>query len=229
MTETPQPPSSFAVTHGAQPLPPALSGAVVAIGNFDGVHRGHRAVIAAARNRAQTLGRPAAALTFEPHPRSFFRPHEPLFRLTDESAKLRLFAATGLSGAIVLRFDAALAEPAPESFVNDILLHQLGISGAVVGFDFRFGRNRTGTPDLLAAEGRRRNFTVDVVPAVEIDGRPISSGAPRLSLVRARGGRARRQARTRARLSDRQYKARSGLRVAARHLCGASRRRRAAL
>jgi riboflavin kinase/FMN adenylyltransferase len=182
MTETPQPPSSFAVTHGAQPLPPALSGAVVAIGNFDGVHRGHRAVIAAARNRAQTLGRPAAALTFEPHPRSFFRPHEPLFRLTDESAKLRLFAATGLSGAIVLRFDAALAEPAPESFVNDILLHQLGISGAVVGFDFRFGRNRTGTPDLLAAEGRRRNFTVDVVPAVEIDGRPISSGVIRAAL-----------------------------------------------
>jgi riboflavin kinase/FMN adenylyltransferase len=182
MTETPQPPSSFAVTHGAQPLPPALSGAVVAIGNFDGVHRGHRAVFAAARNRAQTLGRPAAALTFEPHPRSFFRPHEPLFRLTDESAKLRLFAATGLSGAIVLRFDAALAEPAPESFVNDILLHQLGISGAVVGFDFRFGRNRTGTPDLLAAEGRRRNFTVDVVPAVEIDGRPISSGVIRAAL-----------------------------------------------
>jgi riboflavin kinase/FMN adenylyltransferase len=185
MTEPPPPPSSssFAVIHGAQPLPPALSGTVVAIGNFDGVHRGHRAVIAAARDRAQTLGRPAAALTFEPHPRSFFRPQEPLFRLTDESAKLRLFAATGLSGVIVLRFDAALAEPAPESFVNDILLHRLGISGAVVGFDFRFGRNRTGTPDLLAAEGRRHDFTVDVVPAVEIDGRPISSGIIRAALA----------------------------------------------
>jgi riboflavin kinase / FMN adenylyltransferase len=182
MTEPPQPPSSFAVSHGAQPLPPALSGAVVAIGNFDGVHRGHRAVIAAARNRAQALGRPAAALTFEPHPRSFFRPQEPLFRLTDANAKLRLFAATGLSGAIVLRFDAALAEPAPESFVNDVLLHRLEISGAVVGFDFRFGRNRTGTPDLLAAEGKRRDFAVDVVPAVEIDGRPISSGFIREAL-----------------------------------------------
>jgi riboflavin kinase/FMN adenylyltransferase len=168
--------------HSLAALPPDLRGGALSIGNFDGVHRGHRAVIAAARNRAQTLGRPAAALTFEPHPRSFFRPHEPLFRLTAESAKLRLFAATGLSGAIVLRFDAALAEPAPESFVNDILLHQLGISGAVVGFDFRFGRNRTGTPDLLAAEGRRRNFTVDVVPAVEIDGRPISSGVIRAAL-----------------------------------------------
>jgi riboflavin kinase/FMN adenylyltransferase len=182
MTEIPQQPSSFAVIHGQEPLPPALAGAVIAIGNFDGVHRGHRAVIAAARARAQTLGRPAAALTFEPHPRSFFQPHEPLFRLTDERAKLRLFAATGLSGAIVMRFDAELAEPSPESFVNDVLLHRLGISGAAVGFDFRFGHNRTGTPDLLAAQGARHGFTVDVVPAVEIDGRRISSGVVREAL-----------------------------------------------
>src|ERR1700740_144448 len=96
----------------------ALHGTVVAIGNFDGVHRGHRAVIAAALARARALGRPAAALTFEPHPRSFFRPQEPLFRLTDERAKLRLFAGTGLDGSIVLTFDAALAEPTPEDFVN---------------------------------------------------------------------------------------------------------------
>ncbi len=82
----------------------ALSGAVVAIGNFDGVHRGHKAVIAAALDRAQTLSRPAAVLTFEPHPRSFFHPGEPLFRLTDEAAKLRLLATTGLDGAIVLSF-----------------------------------------------------------------------------------------------------------------------------
>jgi riboflavin kinase / FMN adenylyltransferase len=182
------PPTSFTVarldaTHGAGPLDPALRGAVVAIGNFDGVHRGHRAVIAAAQQRAQALGRPAAALTFEPHPRSFFRPHEPLFRLTDERAKLRLFAATGLAGAIVLHFDAALAEPAPEDFVNDILLHRLGISGAAVGFDFRFGRNRAGTPELLAAEGARRKFAVDVVPAVEVEGRRISSGLIREALA----------------------------------------------
>jgi riboflavin kinase/FMN adenylyltransferase len=183
MTEIPQQPQSFTVVHGAGPLPPALARAVIAIGNFDGVHRGHRAVIAAARARARTLGAPAAALTFEPHPRSFFRPHDPLFRLTDEHAKLRLFAATGLSGAIVMRFDAELAEPAPESFVNDILLGRLGISGAVVGFDFRFGRHRTGTPDLLAAQGQLRNFTVDVVAAVEVDGRRISSGLIREALV----------------------------------------------
>ena len=186
MTEIPQPPPPFAVIHGEEPLPPALAGAVIAIGNFDGVHRGHRAVIAAARSRAQMLGAPAAALTFEPHPRSFFQPHEPLFRLTDQTAKLRLFAATGLSGAIVMRFDAKLAEPAPESFIDDVLIGRLGISGAVVGFDFRFGRHRAGTPELLAALGRLRHFTVDVVPAVEIDGRRISSGVIREALVAGR-------------------------------------------
>jgi riboflavin kinase/FMN adenylyltransferase len=183
MTEIPPHPHPFAVSHGEAPLPPGLAGAVVAIGNFDGVHQGHRAVIATARERARALARPAAALTFEPHPRSFLRPQEPLFRLTDEAAKLRLFAATGLSGAIVLRFDAALAEPSPEGFVNDILLQRLGISGAVVGFDFRFGHNRAGTPDLLACAGRQRNFTVDVVPAVEIEGLRISSGVIREALA----------------------------------------------
>src|SRR6266446_1683892 len=109
MTDPSQPTPPFVVIRDPAADAGRLRGAVVAIGNFDGVHRGHRAVIAAAMARAQALGRPAAALTFEPHPRSFFRPDEPLFRLTDERAKLRLLAATGLGGAIVLRFDAALA------------------------------------------------------------------------------------------------------------------------
>src|SRR5215475_9893710 len=183
MTEHPQSNARFVVLRDDAPARHPLEGAVVAIGNFDGVHRGHRAVIAAALARANTLGRPAAALTFEPHPRSFLRPQEPLFRLTDERAKLRLFAATGLAGAIVLTFDAALAEPAPLDFINDILLHRLGIAGAAVGFDFRFGKNRAGTPDLLAAEGLRRHFAVDVVPAVEVAGRRISSGMIREALA----------------------------------------------
>jgi riboflavin kinase/FMN adenylyltransferase len=184
MTHPPQQP--FVVHHGAKPPPAALSGAVVAIGNFDGVHLGHRAVIGAAIARARALGRPAAALTFEPHPRTFFRPSEPLFRLTDERAKLRLFAGTGLDGAIVLTFDAALAEPAPEDFINDVLLHRLGIAGAAVGFDFRFGKNRAGTPDLLAAEGAGRNFAVDIVSAVETGGRRVSSGVIREALAAGR-------------------------------------------
>jgi riboflavin kinase / FMN adenylyltransferase len=173
----------FVVHRGTSRPGPALVGAVVAIGNFDGVHRGHRAVIGAALERARALGRPAAALTFEPHPRIFFRPQEPLFRLTDERAKLRLFAGTGLNGAIVLTFDAALAEPAPDDFVNDILLHRLGIAGAAVGYDFRFGKNRAGTPELLAAEGARRHFAVDIVPAVASGGERISSGAIRAALA----------------------------------------------
>jgi riboflavin kinase / FMN adenylyltransferase len=102
------PPKRFRVVRDAA-SDDALRGAVLALGNFDGVHRGHRAVIAAARARAAKLGAPAGVLTFEPHPRSFFHPQEPLFRLTDERAKLRLLATTGLDGAIVLPFDAALA------------------------------------------------------------------------------------------------------------------------
>src|SRR5437588_1849044 len=121
MTESFEPTPSFAVVHGSTPTP-ELKGAVVAIGNFDGVHLGHRAVIAAALARAQALGRPAAALTFEPHPRSFLRPQEPLFRLTDERAKLRLLAGTGLDGAIVLHFDAALAQLSARDFLAHILV-----------------------------------------------------------------------------------------------------------
>src|SRR3954471_15660426 len=103
MTDSIQTRQPCTVVHGTTPAP-ALKGAVVAIGNFDGVHRGHRAVIAAALARAQTLRRPAGAPPSEPHPRSFLRPREPVFRITDETAKLRLFAAAGLNGAIVLKF-----------------------------------------------------------------------------------------------------------------------------
>src|SRR5215831_370672 len=125
MTDQPPPREPFAVVRGEASADHALDGAVVAIGNIDGVHRGHRAVIAAAQARAASLGRPAVALTFEPHPRAFLRPQEPLFRLTDERAKLRLFAGADLAGAIVLKFDAALAEPKPTDFVHDVLVQKL--------------------------------------------------------------------------------------------------------
>ena len=164
----------------------ALHGAVVAMGNFDGVHRGHQAVIAAAQQRAKALGKPAAVLTFEPHPRSFFVPDEPLFRLTDEAAKLRLLASTGLDGAIVLTFNAALAGLTADEFVTRILAGRFGISGAVIGFNFHFGKNRAGSPDFLAAEGRKFGFTVDVIAPFELNGRPVSSGPIRDALA---GGR----------------------------------------
>src|SRR4029077_3639509 len=107
MSRSDAPAKNFHVAHGgAQGIDSGpLAGAVVAIGNFDGVHRGHRAVIAAALARAKALGRKAAALTFVPHPRRFFRPQEPLFELTSERNKLRLLAATGLDGAVIVTFD----------------------------------------------------------------------------------------------------------------------------
>jgi riboflavin kinase / FMN adenylyltransferase len=179
------PTKSFIVVRDNAPDAP-LRGAVVAIGNFDGVHRGHKAVIAVAQNRAKALGKKAAALTFEPHPRDFFNPKERLFRLTDEAAKLRLLAATGLDGAIVLTFDAALARLTAEEFVARILVERFAVSGAVIGFNFHFGVSRAGSPDFLIAEGKKRGFIVDVVPPFEDNGRPVSSGPIRAALAAGR-------------------------------------------
>jgi len=179
------PPKSFRVVRDSAP-DDALRGAVVALGNFDGVHRGHRAVIAAALDRAKALGRPAAALTFEPHPRDFFNPTAPLFRLTDEAAKLRLLAASGLDGAIVLTFDAALAGLSAAEFVDRILVKKFAVSGAVIGFNFHFGSSRGGSPDFLKAEGEQRGFAVDVVPRFEYRGHPVSSHPIRVALAAGR-------------------------------------------
>ena len=168
----------------------ALRSGVVALGNFDGVHRGHRRVIATALARAHALGRPAAALTFEPHPRKFFKPDEPLFRLTDETSKLRLFAATGLAGAVVMTFDAALASLTADAFVSRILKDGLAVAGAVVGSNFYFGHQRSGSPDFLAAKGAQSGFAVDIVPVFAQGGRPVSSGPIREALVAGHVGEA---------------------------------------
>src|ERR1700719_3609584 len=176
------PAKNFLVVRDSAPAD-ALRGAVVAIGNFDGVHRGHRAVIGVAQDLARRLGRPAAVLTFEPHPRAFFNPGEPLFRLTDEAAKLRLLASTGLDGAIVLTFDAALPDLSAEAFVSRILVERFAVSGAVIGFNFHFGMNRAGSPDFLKAQGKTYGFAVDVVPRFEDQGRPVSSGPIRDALA----------------------------------------------
>ena len=177
------PAKPFVVVRDHGPGLDALRGSVVALGNFDGVHRGHVRVIDTALARAQALGRPAAALTFEPHPRAFFKPDEPLFRLTDERNKLRLFAATGLAGAVVMTFDAALAQVTAEEFVRRVLIERLAVAGAVVGYNFHFGKNRVGSPGFLAAQGATHGFTVDVVPVFTHDGRPVSSGPIREALA----------------------------------------------
>ncbi|MBX6425893.1 MAG: bifunctional riboflavin kinase/FAD synthetase [Variibacter sp.] len=179
-------PISFPVVRGGEPAPQAFRGAVVAIGNFDGVHRGHRAVLDVAIRRGRALGRKALALTFEPHTRSYFRPDAPLFRLSDETAKLRLLAASGLDGAIVLPFDARLAELPAEEFVRQILVERFAVAGAVVGFDFHFGRARQGSPDFLRDQGRRHGFEVEVAPPLEVRGQPVSSSAIRALLAEGR-------------------------------------------
>jgi riboflavin kinase/FMN adenylyltransferase len=182
MTVPPAIRPDFPAVRDATALPSQLAGAFLAIGNFDGVHRGHRAVIDTAISRAKREHRPALALTFEPHPRSFFRPAEPLFRLTPESAKLRLLAAAGLDGAVVMTFDAALASRSAEAFIGEILVGRLAIAGVVVGADFRFGKGRLGTPEFLQEEGAARGFAVEVVPPLLAGGRPVSSGAVRDAL-----------------------------------------------
>jgi riboflavin kinase/FMN adenylyltransferase len=184
MTNPTMPTKPFAV--GRDDAPAALKGAVVAVGNFDGVHRGHRAVIAAAQKRAAALGKPAAALTFTPHPRVFLRPQEPHFALNDERSKLRLLAATGLDGAIVMTFNAGLAATSAEDFVGKILRGRFAISGAAIGFDFHFGKNRAGSPEFLREQGAQLGFAVDIVPPLEDEGRPVSSGAVRNALTQGK-------------------------------------------
>ena len=175
--------SEFAVIRDGETVPARLKGGVVAIGNFDGVHRGHRTVLDQARARARTTNAPALALTFEPHPRLFFRPEVPLFRLTPEPAKLRLLAAAGLDGAAIMRFGPELAALSAEAFVVDLLVGRFAITGVVVGADFHFGKSRAGTPEFLSVAGARHGFSVTRVAQLMTEGRPLSSGLVRAALA----------------------------------------------
>lgn len=186
MTHAAAAPHPFPVLRTDDALPAALAAPVVAIGNFDGVHRGHRAVIGTAIDQARSLGKPALAVTFEPHPRAFFRPSEPIFRLTPEPMKLRRLAATGLDGAVVLAFDAALAARDAESFVADILVGQLGVSMVVAGYDFHFGKGRGGSPLFLREAGKQHGFGVEIVPPLLDEGAQISSSVIRAALAQGR-------------------------------------------
>jgi riboflavin kinase/FMN adenylyltransferase len=173
----------FIVVRDTTPAAMIPRGTVVAMGNFDGVHLGHRAVIAAALAMGRSHGKPALAVTFEPHPRSFFSPSSPQFRLTDEAGKLRLLAATGLAGAVVMTFDKARAGTTAQDFIHHDLIERLGISGIAVGYDFHFGKGRVGSPSLLVAEAPRLGIEVDVQPHIDIEERPVSSSAIRMALA----------------------------------------------
>ena len=175
--------TGFTVIRDTTPDAAIPRGAVVAMGNFDGVHLGHRAVIAAALRMGHAHGKPAFAVTFEPHPRSFFSPTSPQFRLSDEASKLRLLAGTGLSGAVVMAFDKNRAGTTAQDFIHHDLMQRLGISGIAVGYDFHFGKGRVGSPSLLVSEAPRLGIEVDVQPHIDIAERPVSSSAIRMALA----------------------------------------------
>src|SRR4051812_13224639 len=175
--------TDFTVIRDTTPAAEIPRGAVVAMGNFDGVHLGHRAVIAAALQMGRSHGKPAFAVTFEPHPRSFFSPNSPQFRLSDETNKLRLLAGTGLAGAVVMTFDKARAGTSAQDFIHHDLVARLGISGIAVGYDFHFGKGRVGSPSLLVSEAPRLGIELAVQPHIDIEGRPVSSTANREALA----------------------------------------------
>jgi riboflavin kinase/FMN adenylyltransferase len=173
--------------HGAGP--PSARGASVALGNFDGVHRGHRAVLDAARRIAQGADTPFAVLTFEPHPRSVLKPNSPPFRLLSFRSKMRALEEQGVDLVIVVRFSPALAAYEPEAFVEKVLVGGLGVRHVVTGYDFHFGRGRRGTPELLAALAKRHGFGHTRI-AAQGDGAEFSSTRVREALKRGEVGQA---------------------------------------
>jgi len=182
MTQHASPP--FATIDALEAFPAALEHGVVAIGNFDGVHRGHRAVLESALTIAREAHAPAFALTFEPHPRSVFNPDRPVFRLTPAAMKARVIAATGLDGVVSLPFTREFAGIEAEAFVHDILRGRLKIRHAVTGYDFHFGRARRGTPEFLEEAGRTDGFGVTIVtPETDEAGAAVSSTRIREALA----------------------------------------------
>lgn len=179
-------PSTFVLAIDPAAPPPGLENCVVALGNFDGVHRGHKAVIARAQALARRLRRPCAVLTFEPHPSDYFARDSVIFRLTPRAAKARMLARLGLDGMIVQSFDMELAGLSAHDFVAEILVRRLGICAAVAGYDFHFGKGRAGTPEFLAQEGRRLGFAVEIVSKILADAAgtldAVSSTATRTAL-----------------------------------------------
>ncbi len=182
----PVPPHSFIVASDPPSPPEGLQGAVAAIGNFDGVHRGHSAVIKRAEALAHRLGRPCVVVTFEPHPSDFFLGANTIFRLSPSATKAVALERLGVDGMIVLRFDAALASLSPEAFVRDLLSARLGLAAVVAGYDFHFGKNRAGTPAFLAEAGKRHGLIVEIVERIAADEsgsiEAVSSTATRAAL-----------------------------------------------
>jgi riboflavin kinase/FMN adenylyltransferase len=168
-------------------VPDPCRGAAVAIGNFDGVHLGHQALIARARALADKLKAPLGVLAFEPHPQEFFRPDAECFRLTPFRTKARLLAGQGVEIMYAIPFDAEMANRTADEFVRDVLVTGLGVRAVIIGADFRFGKGRVGDAAFLIEAGQRYGFAVEVFSTVTAHGaEKISSSEIRIALANGR-------------------------------------------
>ncbi len=167
---------------GHERIPDHLRGGVIALGNFDGFHAGHQAVVGRAVHHAKDDGRPAIVATFDPHPVRFFKPDVPPFRLTTLAQRLELFGAAGADAMLVLPFDAALAATTAEDFITGLLLDRYGAAGVVTGADFTFGKGRGGDVVTLADHARRLGFFTEMVAPVDDAEEVVSSSRVRDAL-----------------------------------------------
>lgn len=171
------------VIRGWRDLPASQRGAAVAVGAFDGVHRGHQAVIASAHVEAQRLGVPLAVVSFDPHPRRLFQPEAAPFRLMTPDQMARALAPLGVDRLYLIPFDAEMAGMSDEAFARRVLSEGLGIVHAAVGFDFTFGKGRSGSPEALRTYGQELGFTVSVTDRIDdVSGLKLSSSAVREAL-----------------------------------------------
>ncbi len=173
------------IFHSSRSVPAEARGAVVAIGNFDGVHLGHQAVLAQARAIAERLDAPLAVLTFEPHPRSVFQPNLPPFRLTPLPAKVEALKAVGVDHVFVLDFTPEFSRRSAEDFMTSVLQSDLGARHIVVGWDFCFGHKRSGNAALLTERGAELGFGVTVTEVVKTDDAEIYSSSRIRECLRA--------------------------------------------
>ncbi|WP_017666538.1 bifunctional riboflavin kinase/FAD synthetase [Sandarakinorhabdus sp. AAP62] len=178
------------VISGGAALPGHLRGGIVALGNFDGFHAGHQAVVGAARDWARKLGRPALVASFDPHPARLFQPDVPAFSLSTIEQRGEWLGQFGMDGAVVMPFNRALAALSAEEFVEEWLVARLGVAGVVTGGDFTFGRGRSGSVTDLERLGLAHGFAARVVDAVQDGSGTISSTRVRALLRDARPGMA---------------------------------------
>jgi riboflavin kinase/FMN adenylyltransferase len=175
------------VVRGWKDLPAADKGAAIAVGSFDGVHRGHQQVIALAAEAARELGAPLGVITFDPHPRAYFHPDEPSFELQKRDQQARALEALGVEALYVLPLDRELAEMSDREFAERVLAKGLGARHIAVGFDNTFGKDRSGTPQAMQAYGAAFGFGVSVAPAVTgAEGAKFSSTGVREALREGR-------------------------------------------